>query len=60
LVHQEVLEVFWNVVDNMFYCSANLADVAKRQMGRQEVKYFECAGTQKRLAVSINESVSKF
>jgi hypothetical protein len=31
---REVLVVFWNVVDNLFDCSANLGDVANR---RQEV-----------------------
>jgi hypothetical protein len=37
---REVLVVFWNVVDNMFDCSVNLADIAKRQTRRQEVEYF--------------------
>src|ERR1700676_251039 len=37
---REVLVVFWNVVDNMFDCSVNLADIAKRQRRRQEVEYF--------------------
>ena len=35
--------MFWNVLDNMFGCSANLADVAKREM-RQQEEYFEYVG----------------